>query len=128
VPFIEHSVRYAKTHEWVRVDDNEALIGISDSAQDRMAGVVFVDLLAVGKAAREEGAPLVTESVKTSEDIFSPVSGAVSAVNHALDASPELVNRDPFGKGWLLSINLAEAKELDSLMNAEAYQVLCATL
>jgi glycine cleavage system H protein len=129
MPFrIEDSVRYAKTHEWVRVDGNEAVIGISDYAQDRMSDVVFVDLPAVGKAARKEGALLVIESVKASEDVFSPVSGTVSAVNHALGASPELVNKDPFGEGWLLKIKLADAKELDSLMDAEVYRALLATL
>ena len=129
MPFrIEDSVRYAKTHEWVRVDGNEAVIGISDYAQDRMSEVVFVDLPAVGKAASKEGALLVIESVKTSEDVFSLVSGTVSAVNHALSASPKLVNKNPLGKGWLLEINLADAKELDSLMNAGAYRALLSTL
>jgi len=112
----------------VRVDGKEAVIGISDYAQNGMSDVVFVDLPAVGKAARKEGVLLVIESVKASEEVISPVSGTVSSVNHALGASPELVNKDPFGEGWLLKIELADAKELDSLMNAGAYRALLATL
>jgi glycine cleavage system H protein len=112
----------------VRVDGKEAVIGISDYAQNRISDVVFVDLPAVGKVARKEGFLLVIESVKASEEVFAPMSGTASAVNHALGASPELVNKDPFGEGWLLKIELADAKELGSLMNAGAYRALLATL
>jgi glycine cleavage system H protein len=125
---IEDSVRHEKTHEWIRVDGNDAVIGISDYAQDRMFEVALVDLPTLGKTARKEGALLVIESAKALEDLFSPVRGTVTAVSYVPGASPELVNKDPFGEGWLLEVNLSDANELDSFTNVEACRVLLATL
>jgi glycine cleavage system H protein len=125
---VDETARYTKTHEWVRVEGAEAVVGVSDYAQDKLSDVVFVDLPAVGREAKREAALLVIESVKAAEDVFSPVSGTVSAVNTALGASPELVNKDPFGRGWLVRITLADPAELAALMDAAAYRKLLGEL
>ena len=125
----DKAARYTKTHEWVRVGSgSEAVIGVSDYAQHTLSDVVFVDLPAVGKELRRETACMVIESVKAAEDVFAPVSGTVTARNELLAKQPELVNSDPFGEGWLLRVKLSDAKELDSLMDAAAYQAYVATL
>ncbi len=125
---VDPKARYSKTHEWVRAEGKEAVVGISDYAQDKLSDVVFVDLPAVGKQVARDKTVLVIESVKAAEDVFSPVSGAVSAVNPALEKGPELVNKDPFGEGWLVRITMSDPKELDSLMDAAAYQAFLDTL
>jgi glycine cleavage system H protein len=125
---IEEKLRYTRTHEWVRVEGAEAFVGISDYAQDKLSDVVFVDLPAVGKQVKKETPFLVVESVKAAEDVFAPVSGIVSAVNGALVNKPELVNKDPFGEGWLVRVSISDPKELDSLMDAAAYGKYLETL
>jgi glycine cleavage system H protein len=118
----DQTVRYSKTHEWVRIDGAEAVVGISDYAQDKLSDVVFTDLPAVGKELQKDTAFMVIESVKAAEDVFAPVSGTVTASNEKLVKSPELVNKDPFGEGWLVRVRLRDAKELDSLMDLAAYR------
>lgn len=118
----DQTVRYSKTHEWVRMDGAEAVVGISDYAQDKLSDVVFTDLPAVGKELKKDTAFMVIESVKAAEDVFAPVSGTVTAGNEKLVKSPELVNKDPFGEGWLVRVRLRDAKELDSLMDLAAYR------
>ncbi len=125
---VDEKARYTKTHEWVRLDGKEAVVGVSDYAQDKLSDVVFVDLPPVGKQAVKEAALLVIESVKAAEDVFAPVSGTVSAVNGKLGAAPELVNKDPFGEGWLVRLTPSNPSELDSLMDAAAYQAYVETL
>jgi glycine cleavage system H protein len=125
---IDEKARYTRTHEWVKVEGAEAVVGISDYAQDKLSDVVFVDLPAVGKQAKKETPLLVVESVKAAEDVFAPVSGTVSVANSALVDKPELVNKDPFGEGWLVRITLADPKEPDSLMDAAAYVKYLETL
>jgi glycine cleavage system H protein len=124
----DKAARYSKSHEWVRVEGGEAVIGVSDFAQHTLSDVVFVDLPPLGKELRKEAACMVIESVKAAEDVFAPVSGAVIARNGALEKQPALVNSDPFGEGWLIRVKLADAKELDSLMDADAYTAYVATL
>ncbi|MGO9411167.1 MAG: glycine cleavage system protein GcvH [Spirochaetia bacterium] len=124
----DETVRYSKTHEWVRVEGNEAVVGISDYAQDKLSDVVFTDLPAVGKEIAKEKPFMVIESVKAAEDVFAPVSGTVTARNEKLVKSPELVNKDPFGEGWLVRVRLGNAKELDSLMDLAAYRKFVETL
>jgi glycine cleavage system H protein len=124
----DETVRYAKTHEWVRVDGTEAVVGISDYAQDKLSDVVFTDLPAVGKEIAKEKPFMVIESVKAAEDVFAPVSGTVTARNEKLIKSPELVNKDPFGEGWFVRVRLGNAKELDSLMDLAAYRKFVETL
>ncbi len=125
---LDEKARYTRTHEWVRVEGTEAVVGISDYAQDKLSDVVFVDLPAAGKKTVKDAALLVIESVKAAEDVFSPVSGTVSAVNSKLGATPELVNKDPFGEGWLVRITLSDPSEVGSLMDAVAYKAYVETL
>ncbi len=118
---VDQKVRYTKTHEWVRIEGGEAVIGISDYAQSKLSDVVFVELPAAGKELKAGSACLVIESVKAAEEVFAPVSGSVIARNEALEKKPELVNNDPFGEGWLVRVKLAAPGEADSLMDAAAY-------
>jgi glycine cleavage system H protein len=125
---IDEKARYSQTHEWVRVEGNTAIVGVSDYAQDKLSDVVFVDLPAVGKSIEKDAQLLVIESVKAAEDVFTPVSGTVSALNEKLGSAPELVNRDPFGEGWLVRVTMSNVKELDALMDAAAYGKYLETL
>jgi glycine cleavage system H protein len=125
---IDEKVRYTKTHEWVRVEGGEAVIGISDYAQNKLSDVVFAELPEVGKLLKVGTACMVIESVKAAEEVFAPLSGAVVARNEKLVKSPELVNTDPFGEGWLIRVKVADAKELAPLMDAAAYRAFVAAL
>ncbi len=125
---IDEKARYAKTHEWARREGAEAVIGVSDYAQDHLSDVVFIELPAQGKEIAAGKPCMVIESVKAAEEVFAPVTGAVSARNPALERAPELVNKDPYGEGWLARVTLADPKELDALMDAAAYRAYLATL
>ena len=118
---IPPDVKHAKTHEWVRVRDGLATVGISDHAQHELTDVVFVELPAVGRALLAGAACAVVESVKTASDIYSPVSGEVTAVNPQLVQHPELVNTDPYGAGWFFQVKLSRPAELDALLNPADY-------
>jgi glycine cleavage system H protein len=118
------NVRYAKSHEWVRVEGAEAIVGISDYAQHSLSDVVFIELPEIGRKVRQGQPCAVIESVKAAEDIYAPLSGEVIAVNAALERTPETVNQDPFGEGWLFRLRMDNPAELDALLNAEAYQAL----
>ena len=118
--------RYTKSHEWVREVGEELLIGITDHAQSELTDIVFVELPAVGKATTAGGAVMVLESVKTVADIYSPVSGTVPAVNGPLKGHPELVNKDPYGEGWLLRIRPATAFDPAGLLDAAGYRAAVA--
>jgi glycine cleavage system H protein len=118
---IPEDLRYLDSHEWVRVDGNTGRIGITDFAQDELGDVVFVDLPGEGEDV-EAGADFgVVESIKAVSDVYTPVSGTVTAVNDALEAQPELLNDDPYGEGWLIEVDLADESELDELLDADAY-------
>jgi glycine cleavage system H protein len=126
---IDGNARYTKTHEWVRMEGGAAVVGVSDYAQDKLSDVVFVDLPPEGKEVKKDSALLVIESVKAAEDVFAPVSGVVSEVNAKLSPNPELVNKDPFGEGWLVKIApAAGGAETESLMDAEAYKAFLESL
>ncbi len=113
--------KYTNTHEWVRMDGDLAVIGVSDYAQHLLSDVVYVELPSEGDSVTQ-GAPLGTvESVKASEDANAPISGEVVAVNAALEANPEWVNEDPYGKAWLIKVKPSDPGELSSLMDASAY-------
>ena len=118
----ESNLKYAKTHEWARRDEATVVVGISDAAQDMMSDIVFVELPEVGEAVAAGDAIAVVESVKAAEDISSPVSGTIAAVNEALMDTPELVNSDPYG-AWFLKIEINDdaGSELEKLMDADAY-------
>ena len=112
---------YSKSHEWVRVADGVATVGISDHAQHELTDVVFVELPAVGKAVKAGETCAVVESVKTASDIYAPVSGVVSETNKALSDNPALVNTDPYGAGWFFKVKLSQPAEADALLNPQQY-------
>ncbi len=113
--------KYTKEHEWIKVDGDIAIIGITDFAQDQLTDVVFVELPEVGKQIEQNGNLCVVESVKSVSDIFSPISGEIVEVNKALENSPELVNKEPFEGGWIAKIKVKNETELDKLMTTEEY-------
>lgn len=112
---------YSKEHEWVMVEGTVATIGISHFAQDQLGEVVYVDLPSVGDVLSAGDSFGEIESVKSVSELFAPVSGAITEVNSALDDSPETVNRDAHGAGWMVKVSLSDAAELDALMSAENY-------
>ncbi len=114
-------LRYSKEHEWVRAEDGRATIGITSFAADELGDIVFIELPEVGATLTQFGTFGVVESVKAVSDLFAPVSGEVVEVNEALRDAPELLNTDPFGEGWIARVTLADAAELDNLMDAAAY-------
>ena len=120
---IPSELRYTSTHEWVRLEENnEAVVGITYHAQAMLGDMVFVELPELGSALLEGDDVAVAESVKAATDVYTPVSGIVTGVNDELEASPEQINQDPYGAGWLFRVRLEEAEELDGLMDAESYQ------
>ena len=114
-------LKYAKSHEWIRVEGNTAVVGITDHAQHELTDVVFVELPAVGRLLKAGEACAVVESVKTASDIYAPVSGKVTEVNPALGDNPALVNSDAYGEGWFFKLELADPGELTLLLDAETY-------
>ncbi len=118
---IPEQLRYAKTHEWVRLEGNVAVVGISDHAQRELTDIVFVELPKVGREVKAGDACVVIESVKTAADVYSPVSGTIVEVNTALSSDPGLVNRDPYGAGWLFKVQVSDPKEVDLLLDSKAY-------
>ena len=119
-------LRYTKDHEWVRVEGDEAVVGITEFAAHQLGDVVFVELPAVGRSLAQHATFGVVESVKAVSDLFAPVSGEVIAANGALGGQPELVNTDPYGEGWMLRVKVADAGQLDGLLDAAAYEQLTA--
>ena len=114
-------LKYAKSHEWVRVSGDTATVGITDHAQHELTDVVFVELPAMGRKVKAGEACAVVESVKTASDIYSPVSGEVTAVNQSLVDNPALVNSDPYGNGWFYRVRLSQPAEVNSLLSAADY-------
>ncbi|MFM9873298.1 MAG: glycine cleavage system protein GcvH [Fimbriimonadaceae bacterium] len=114
-------LKYTKSHEWVRVDGDTAVIGITDHAQSELGDVVFIDLPNVGRHLGAAESFCTVESVKTVSDVYSPIAGEVTAVNETLGAQSELVNSDPYGDGWLVKIKLDDAGSLEGLLSAEGY-------
>jgi glycine cleavage system H protein len=116
------ALRYTRDHEWVRVDGDLAVVGISDYAQSQLGDVVYVELPEIGQRVEQGKQAAVVESVKAASEVYAPVSGEVVAVNDALAADPATVNADPIGEGWFLKLRLDDPKELDALMDEEAYR------
>jgi glycine cleavage system H protein len=119
---VDSRCRYAKTHEWVRVEGDMGYVGITDYAQQQLSDVVFVEMPEVGDSLEKGEAFGVVESVKAASDVYLPVAGEVVELNEELEDSPDLVNRDPYGDGWFVKFVIEDHDELDSLMDAEAYQ------
>jgi len=112
---------YTEEHEWVRVDGNKGVVGITDFAQDQLGDVVFVDLPQPGGKLTQKNTLGVVESVKTVSDLYAPMSGKITAVNKDLETQPELVNKDPYGKGWMIEIELSDTGEMEALLSSEKY-------
>ena len=118
---VPSDLKYAKSHEWVRVAGAEATVGITDHAQHELTDVVFVELPEPGRPVRAGDACAVVESVKTASDIYSPITGKITAVNRAVVDDPALVNSEPYGDGWLFKIQLARPEEVDGLLTPAQY-------
>lgn len=121
-------VRYSKDHEYVRIEGDVAVVGISDYAQGQLGDVVFVELPEVGKEVARGKEAAVVESVKAASEVYAPISGAVVEVNAELEGAPGLVNEDAEGKGWFLKLKVADPAELAELMDAAAYKAFLETL
>ena len=117
-------LKYARSHEWVRVEGGTATVGITDHAQHELTDVVFVEVPVVGRQLKAGEACAVVESVKTASDIYAPAGGEVVAVNPAVTANPALVNTDPYGEGWFFKVKLTHPAELDGLLDAAGYRAL----
>ena len=116
------NIKYTSEHEWIRVEGDEAYVGITDYAQSELGEIVFIDVPTVGETVGQGEVFGSVEAVKTVSDLNMPVSGEVLELNEELDAAPELVNNDPYGKGWIIRIAIKDAAELDRLMDAAAYE------
>ena len=119
-------LRYTKEHEWVRVEGDEAVVGITQYAADQLGDIVFVELPDTGRDLEVAKPFGVVESVKAVSDLFAPVTGNVTSTNDALAAQPELVNSDPYGAGWMIKVNVADQTQLDDLLDGAAYDDLVA--
>ena len=118
------TLKYTKDHEWVKIDGNEATIGITEFAQRELGDIVYIDIPSVGKEVTKEEVFGTVEAVKTVSDLFMPINGTISEVNSKLDKQPELVNSDPYGGGWMVKATLADIADLDSLLSADSYMSL----
>lgn len=119
---IPAELKYTKDHEWVKVEGDTAIVGITDYAQGELGDVVFVELPEVGDAVEQDESFGTIEAVKAVADLFSPLSGEVVEVNGELEDDPEIVNKEPYGKGWMVKIKLSDEGELNTLMDAAAYE------
>ena len=118
------NLKYTNEHEWIRVEGDIAYVGITDYAQEQLGDIVFVDIPTVGETLEANETFGTIEVVKTISDLFLPVAGEVLEQNESLEENPELVNKDPYGEGWLIKMKPANAADLDNLLNAESYKAL----
>jgi glycine cleavage system H protein len=121
---IPENLKYTKDHEWIKVDGDVATVGITDYAQNELGDIVFVEIETEGENLEKEEVFGTVEAVKTVSDIFMPISGEVAEVNSKLEDSPEIVNKDPYGEGWLIKIKIGDQSELDNLLAADKYKEL----
>ncbi|MDP4183539.1 MAG: glycine cleavage system protein GcvH [Bacteroidota bacterium] len=121
---IPENLKYTKDHEWIRVEGDDAFVGITDYAQGELGDIVFVDIDTVGETLEKEETFGTVEAVKTVSDLMMPVGGEVLEINPELEENPELVNKDPYGAGWMVRIRISDVAELESLLNAEKYKEL----
>ena len=120
------NLRYTKDHEWIKIDGDEATVGITDFAQRELGDIVYVEIESVGKDLKVGEIFGTVEAVKTVSDLYLPLSGSVSKVNPNLNSNPEAVNSDPYGEGWMIKMRVSNPSELDELLSSEAYQQLVA--
>jgi glycine cleavage system H protein len=116
---------YAKTHEWLKIDENIATVGITDFAQNQLSDITFVELPDVGREVEAGDEVAVVESVKAASDIYAPVAGTITEVNSDLEDSPDMINVSPYDAGWLFKIELRKEEDVDNLMSAEEYAESC---
>lgn len=119
---IPDNFKYTRDHEWIKVDGDVALVGITDYAQNELGDIVFIEVETVGETLAKEETFGTIEAVKTVSDMFMPVAGEILEFNEALEQNPEIVNSDPYGKGWIIKIRITKPAELEELMNAQEYQ------
>ncbi|WPU94573.1 glycine cleavage system protein GcvH [Mucilaginibacter sabulilitoris] len=117
-------LKYTKDHEWIRVEGNDAYVGITEFAQGELGDIVYIDVASLGKEVGKDEVFGTVEAVKTVSDLFMPVAGTVTEVNPALNSQPELVNTDPYGEGWMVKITLADAGDVNSLLSADDYKTV----
>ncbi|NBO61984.1 MAG: glycine cleavage system protein GcvH [Flavobacteriia bacterium] len=118
------NLKYTKEHEWILIDGDVATIGITDFAQGELGDIVYVEIETIGETLSKEEVFGSVEAVKTVSDLFMPVSGEILEFNETLEGNPEAVNKDPYGEGWMIKVRVSDLGEVDSLMDAEAYQSL----
>ena len=121
---IPADLKYTKEHEWIKVDGDVATVGITDYAQGELGDIVYVEIETEGESLDSEEVFGTVEAVKTVSDLFMPLSGEVTEFNEGLESDPEAVNRDPYGEGWMIKINMSDASQLDNLLSADAYKEL----
>lgn len=121
---IPADLKYTKDHEWIKINGNEAVVGITDYAQGELGDIVFVEIETEGESLDKEEVFGTIEAVKTVSDLFMPIAGEVKEVNGKLEDKPEVINQDPYGDGWLIKISISDASEADSLLSADAYKEL----
>ncbi|NVN96108.1 MAG: glycine cleavage system protein GcvH [Bacteroidetes bacterium] len=121
---IPENLKYTKDHEWLRVEGNEAFIGVTEYAQGELGDIVFIEVETVGETLEKEETFGTIEAVKTVSDMFMPVAGEVLEFNEELEATPELINQDPYGKGWIVKIKMTNNNQVAELLDAAAYKML----
>jgi glycine cleavage system H protein len=121
-----NNLKYTKDHEWVKIDGDIATVGITDYAQDQLGDIVFVDIQTMGETLEREEIFGAIEAVKTVADAFMPLSGEIIEVNEELEAEPQAVNSDPYGKGWMIKVEMSDPSELETLMDAAQYEAMIA--
>lgn len=121
---IPDNLKYTKDHEWIKANGDEAIVGVTDYAQNELGDIVFIEVETVGETLDKEETFGTIEAVKTVSDMFMPVSGEVLEFNEDLEQNPEIVNSDPYGKGWIIKVKMSDLSELDGLLDAAAYKEL----
>lgn len=117
-------LKYTKDHEWVKIEGNVAIIGVTDFAQGELGDIVYIEIETLNDTLDQESVFGSIEAVKTVSDLFMPLSGEIIAINEDLDSNPEAVNSDPYGEGWMIKVNFSDASELDGLLSASEYEAL----
>ena len=121
---IKSELKYTKDHEWIQIEGNDALIGITDYAQSELGDIVFVEIETIGDDLEKEEIFGSVEAVKTVSDLFVPLSGKIIEINEALEDNPELVNNDPYGEGWIIKMEIKDLSEIEDLLDADSYKDL----
>ena len=121
---IKSELKYTKDHEWIQIEGNDAIIGITDYAQSELGDIVFVEIETIGDDLKKEESFGSVEAVKTVSDLFAPLSGKIIEINEALEDNPELVNNDPYGEGWIIKMEIKDLSETEDLLDADSYKDL----